>query len=159
MTPQLMSNVSITRNAAEVNLDADLAIYSGRQTARAPKQQGLRFILVGATTAFLDYSTLYLLTVRLGWGYLLSAAVGFMLGSTCNYVISVNGVFVPGKFRRKIEFSFFIITSFVGLMLNQLVMWLLVEIQGINYLYAKAFAVAIVTLWNFSMKKRFVFFE
>jgi putative flippase GtrA len=81
-----------------------------------------------------------------------------MLGSTANYLLSVRWVFIPGKFRREIEFSFFMITSLVGLVLNQLTMWFFVNVPRVNYLYAKAFAIVFVTVWNFTTKKRLVFF-
>ena len=140
-----------------MSVNPESYIYADRLLPKAPRQQGLRFVLVGAVTASLDYATLYLLTSRLGRGYLLSAAVGFMLGSTCNYLISVKWVFVPGKFRKEIEFSFFIFATAVGLVLNQLTMWSFVSVLGISYLYAKVVSIAVVTVWNFVSKKRLVF--
>jgi len=154
---KFLTEVSVGSISAEVDIATDP--YLVGLIARAPKQQGLRFALVGGATASLDYLVLYLLTSQLGGGYLFSAAVGFMLGSTCNYLLSIRWVFVSGKFRKDLEFSFFIITSLVGLALNQLTMWFFVSVPRFNYLYAKVFAIAIVTVWNFATKKRFVFFR
>jgi putative flippase GtrA len=145
-----MDNAKYLSTVAEVPLPAGTI-------AKAPRQQSIRFILVGASTALLDYLTLFFLTSGLGSNYFYSAAVGFMLGSTTNYFLSVRWVFVPGRFRRELEFSFFIIVSVVGLALNQLTMWLFVSVPRIHYLYAKVFAIAIVTVWNFVAKKRLVF--
>ena len=153
--PTFLPGLSATAAAVEVAVAAD---RRGLPAARiAPKQQSIRFILVGGCTALLDALTLYLLTSTFGWSYFSAAAVGFMLGSTTNYLLSIRWVFVPGKFRREIEFSFFIATSLIGLVLNQLTMWFFVSVPRIHYLYAKAFAIVIVTVWNFASKKRLVF--
>ena len=116
-----------------------------------------RFVMVGAGTVFFDYVVLYLLTSRLHVMYLISTAVAFMLASTLNYLLSVRFVFESGKLSRVFEFSFFVATSLAGLAINQLSMWLLVSLCGINYLLAKAISVVIVTVWNFVTKKKLVF--
>ena len=48
-------------------------------------------------------------------------------------------------------------TTGVGLSLNQLTMWVLVGVAGINYLLAKCASLTLVTCWNFLSKKRIVF--
>lgn len=120
-------------------------------------EQGGKFALVGTATATLDYFALYVLTDYVGLGYFLSAAIGFVLGSSCNYLLSIKWVFIPGRFTQSVEFTFFLLTSLVGLVINQFVMWLFVAVWLVNYLVAKGAAVAIVTVWNFLMKKKFVF--
>ena len=141
----------------EISVNADLPGYGAVGILKT--RQVLKFALVGAATASIDYLALYLLTARLRFPYLLSAAIGFMLGSTCNYFISVNWVFIPGKFKPQIEFSLFLITSIVGLLVNESVMWFLVDRQRLHYLYAKAGAIALVSMLNFVMKKKLVFID
>lgn len=121
------------------------------------KKQGVAFLVVGAATASLDYLTLYLLTDFIGCSYFLSAAIGFMLGSICNYFLSIRWVFVPGHYRQRTEFSFFILTSLAGLVLNQFIMWLCVDWFAVHYLISKLLAIFVVTGWNFVVKKTLVF--
>ena len=116
-----------------------------------------RFVIVGAGTVCVDYGVLYLMTSRMHVSYLISTAVAFMIASTLNYVLSVRWVFESGKLSRVFEFSFFVATSLVGLLLNQLCMWLLVFVGGLNYLFAKAISIGVVTVWNFVSKKKLVF--
>jgi putative flippase GtrA len=116
-----------------------------------------RFVLVGAGTVSVDYAVLYLMTSRMHVTYLISAAVAFMFASTLNYLLSVWCVFESGKLSRVFEFSFFLVTSLAGLVFNQLSMWLLVSLWGLNYLLAKAISILIVTAWNFFSKKKLVF--
>jgi putative flippase GtrA len=119
--------------------------------------QGSRFVVAGLATALLDYGVLYVLAAQAGIGYFVSAAVGFVVGSACNYVISIHWIFIPGRYAQRVEFTFFMVTSVIGLIINQIVMWFFVEIMTINYLFAKAFAITIVATWNFTAKKKLVF--
>ena len=129
--------------------------------ASAPKlssqSQIRRFVLVGAGTVSVDYAALYAMTSRMHVGYLISTAVAFMVASTLNYLLSAWWVFESGKLSRILEFSFFVVTSLAGLVINQLSMWLLVSLCGLNYLFAKAISIVIVTVWNFVSKKKLVF--
>lgn len=119
--------------------------------------QGSRFTIVGITTATLDFITLYVLTDFAGLGYFISAAIGFIFGTLCNYVLSIKWVFIAGKYKQSIELTFFILTSLIGLIINQFVMWLFVGVLLINYLVAKCASIMIVAIWNFVSKKKFVF--
>jgi putative flippase GtrA len=134
---------------------SQVGVVTGRP--KSLKSQGMAFLVVGAFTASLDYLTLYLLTEFVGWSYLLSAAIGFMLGSTCNYFLSIRWVFSSGHYRQSAEFSFFIVTSIAGLVLNQFVMWLCVDQFAVHYLVSKLLAIFVVTIWNFISKKKLVF--
>ena len=74
-----------------------------------------RFVVVGASTVFLDFVVLYLLATQLHVGYLMSTAAAFVIASTVNYLLSIQFVFESGKFGRAIEFSYFPGTSLLGL--------------------------------------------
>ncbi len=126
------------------------------EAVELPSQVG-RFVAVGITTVALDYALLYLGTSGLGISYLISAGVAFLVASACNYVLSVRYVFISGKFPKAFEFSFFLFTSAIGLGINQLVMWFLVDFAGLNYMVAKFFSIIVVTVWNFLSKKKLVF--
>jgi putative flippase GtrA len=113
--------------------------------------------LVGVGTVSVDYAVLYVMTSRMHVAYLVSAAVAFMTASTLNYLLSVLWVFESGKFSLLFEFSLFVVTSLAGLAINQVSMWTLVSLCGLNYLLAKAISVVVVTIWNFVSKKKLVF--
>jgi len=119
--------------------------------------QGSKFTIVGITTATLDFVTLYILIDFAGFGYFVSAVIGFIFGTVCNYILSIKWVFITGKYKQSIEFTVFILTSLIGLVINQFVMWLFVGVFLINYLIAKCTSIVIVAVWNFVSKKKFVF--
>jgi len=135
-------------------MTATLAVSTLKLSSSA---QIRRFEIVGAATDSVDYAVLYLMTSRMHVTYFISTAVAFMLASTLNYVLSIRYVFESGKWSRTFEFSFFLVTSLVGLVINQLSMWLLVGVCGIDYLLAKTISIVAVTVWNFASKKKLVF--
>jgi putative flippase GtrA len=116
-----------------------------------------RFGVIGVCTVALDFGLLYVLVKVAHLNYFLSAFLAFTTASTLNYFLSVQYVFLAGRFGKAPEFTIFMVTTGVGLGLNQLTMWVLVGIVGMNYLLAKCASLTIVTSWNFLSKKRVVF--
>jgi putative flippase GtrA len=120
--------------------------------------QILRFAVVGGFTAALDYASLFILVEFYEINHLISAAIGFFIGSTSNYVLSIIFVFEGGKFKSLYtEFFIFIFFTILGLLLNHLIMWLGVDVIKTNYLIIKAISLILVTLFNFLSKKHIVF--
>jgi putative flippase GtrA len=118
-----------------------------------------RFGVIGVCTVALDFGVLYGLVDFAHLNYFVSAFVAFMTASTLNYVLSVQYVFVGGRFGRGPEFTMFMLITGVGLGLNQFTMWMIVSFAGSNYLLAKCISLTIVTCWNFLAKKRIVFLD
>ena len=117
------------------------------------------FVVIGVCTVALDFGVLYALVKFTHLNYFVAALVAFMTASTLNYVLSVQYVFVGGRFGRGPEFTMFMVITGVGLGLNQFTMWMLVGFAGGNYLLAKCISLTIVTCWNFLAKKRIVFLD
>lgn len=112
----------------------------------------LRFCIVGALTFFIDYGLLYFLTESFNFNYLISSAMSFSLAVVVNYVLCQVFVFNNAQNGFK-QVVIFVITSFIGLFLNQLVMWIFVEILLLHYMIAKIGVAGIVMIWNFVTKK------
>ena len=118
-----------------------------------------RFGIIGVCTVGLDFGILYLLVHFGRLSYLVSAMVAFVTASTVNYILSVQYVFLAGRFGRAPEFTIFMVTTLVGLGLNEATMWALVGVASINYMLAKCVSLILVTTWNFVSKKRIVFLD
>ena len=116
----------------------------------------VRFLLVGGTCFVLDYGLLYVLTEYGGLHYLLSAGISFSLSVLLNYWLCLIYVFHGSStqaYRMKMLFFGSIIA---GLVLNQMLMWIFVDLIHIYYMIAKLIAAAIVTVWNYVLKRRAV---
>ena len=120
-------------------------------------KQLISFGIVGIIATVIDYAFMVLFTEIFGVQYLISCAISFTISVIVNYILSIRFVFSSNTDLTKWkEISVFIILSVIGLGINQLIMWLLVEQVYINYLLAKVGATAIVMIYNFISRKLFL---
>lgn len=120
-------------------------------------QQMLKFLVVGGSAFFIDYGIMILLTEKFQVYYLLSSGISFSVSVIYNYFLSILWVFDVEKKRKKgQEFAVFIILSVIGLGLNQILMWVLVDFIGLFYMLAKIIATGIVMVYNFITRKQFL---
>ncbi|MBR4152027.1 MAG: GtrA family protein [Selenomonadaceae bacterium] len=116
----------------------------------------IRFCFVGGVSFLIDYSLLYALTEFAGIYYLYSSAISFSVTVVFNYWLCVVYVFKGAKKQTPRQAIIFFTTGAVGLLLNQLCMWLFVAIAGLHYMIAKIGATIIVTIWNYITKRKVV---
>ena len=112
-----------------------------------------RFCIVGFITFLADYGLLFVLTEYFNIKYLLSSGISFTFAVMLNYILCLTFVFKDGKNGSK-QVSLFMLTSVAGLLINQLCMWMLVELAVIHYMLAKIISTAIVMMWNYFTKKK-----
>lgn len=113
----------------------------------------LKFALVGIVTFFIDYSTLFILTEYSGLNYLMSSAISFSISVLINYVLCLLFVFDGARNGWK-QIALFVLSSIIGLCINQICMWLLVAKLAIYYMVAKILATIAVMFWNYVAKKK-----
>ena len=116
----------------------------------------VRFCIVGGVCFLVEYALLYSLTEFVGLYYLNSSAIAFIISLILNYWLCLKVVFKVKKKQTPKQATIFIGSSVVGLGLNQLCMWIFVDIFGVYYMLAKIFATAIVTVWNYVTKRKVV---
>lgn len=113
-----------------------------------------RFCIVGGISLLIDYAVLYILVEFAGIHYLYSSAASFVVSVIFNYWLCVKYVFKGAKKQTTRQATLFIGSSVVGLGLNQLCMWIFVDIFNLHYLIAKLGATVVVTAWNYVMKRK-----
>lgn len=119
--------------------------------------QFAKFGVVGVIAFVIDYGLLILLTEAFGVNYLISATISFTVSVVFNYLASMRYVFTHKEgLSRQREFVIFVILSVVGLIINDVLMWLGVDSFGFNYMLVKIFATAVVMVWNFVTRKIFL---
>lgn len=119
--------------------------------------QIMKFGVVGLIAFCIDYGLMVFLTEVVSINYLISATISFTASVVFNYVASMRYVFrhKEGMSRRK-EFVIFVVLSVLGLGINNGCMWIGVELCGISYLLVKIVATAVVMVWNFVTRKKFL---
>lgn len=119
-----------------------------------------RYLLAGSLAFACDIATLYFLTDILGIHYLASNIVSFSVGLGVAYVSNAFWVFDYRRYRQvSREFAIFAVIALCGIVINELLLYLLVELLLAHYLLAKIVAAAAVFLFNFLARRYLLFSE
>ena len=119
--------------------------------------QIFKFGIVGGIAFIIDYISLIIGKEFFHFSTLLAAGIAFTISVIYNYTASVKWVFdVNSEKNKKKQFVEFISFSIVGLLLNDLIMWICVDKFSVYYLLSKIIATAIVMVFNFITRKMFL---
>ena len=126
----------------------------------------IRFALTGGICFLVELAVLILLKGRLGVDTLIATPIAFLISVILNYLLCVVWVFRGANNRGAGAKAGFLITSLIGLGLNELLMLLFRLILGedavivtlggrtINmYVLNKCLATLIVMIWNYFSKR------
>lgn len=140
-------------------------------------QQILKFGVVGVVCFCIDYLITLVIAAVLrtggmatGRAALIGAFFGFTISVIINYILSMKFVFVRRReMDRKREFVIFVILSLIGLVLNELIIKVSIDViyEGSTFLKglmgpglvtagAKIVATGIVMVYNFITRKIFL---
>ena len=74
--------------------------------------------------------------------------------------MSIAWVFLNGKYSSQFtEFSVFILFTILGLILNQIIMYVGTDLISLGYIISKMFSIITVTIFNYFTKKFIVFIK
>lgn len=119
--------------------------------------QFMKFGIVGVIAFVIDYGFMVLLTEVFGVPYLISTTVSFIISVIFNYFASMRFVFKrKDEMSRRREFIIFVVLSVIGLVINDVFMWLMVDFLFIDYRISKIVVTFIVAVWNFVTRKIFL---
>lgn len=119
--------------------------------------QFMKFGIVGVMAFVIDYGFMIFLTEVFGVPYLISTTVSFIVSVIFNYFASMRFVFKrKDDMSRKREFIIFVVLSVIGLVINDVFMWLMVDFLYIDYRISKIVVTFIVAVWNFVTRKIFL---
>ena len=126
----------------------------------------LRFVITGGVCFLVEFIALVVLRDKIGLDTLAAVPIAFLISVILNYLLCVVWVFRGAKNRGAGAKAGFLITSVIGLGLNELLMLLFRLILGedavlltigsrtINmYVLNKCLATLIVMIWNYFSKR------
>ena len=115
-----------------------------------------KYIVVGGTSAIIDFSLYVLFTDVFNIYYILAATFSFIVAALYNFTLNRKWTFKSnGKKRKQLPVFFTITVS--GLLINNGIIFILVEYIYLWDILAKLIATAIVTMWNFLGNKYVTF--
>ena len=118
--------------------------------------QIIKFVIVGGTAFIIDYGIFTLLSQFIHIHYLIASIVSFSISVFYNYILSIKWIFNVRKKQTSKEFIMFIFFSVIGLVLNSLIMYILVDLFYIHEMISKIIATGIVMIYNFITRKIFL---
>jgi putative flippase GtrA len=123
-------------------------------------KQFVDFAAVGGIAFLIDYSILMFLSQQIGWNPVFSAFISYVVSTVFNYLASMRFVFKHrDDLSKKREFVLFVIFSLIGLLMNEIIIWIGTQSFG-NGAFAvtasKLVATVIVAIWNFFSRKHWL---
>ena len=115
------------------------------------------YIMFAGIATAVDVGLLYFLTEYLDVWYFFSALIAYLAGMVVNYSTNKYLNFKNQNRRIFTQFSIFATVALIGLALNQIIIYSLVEYADIWYMLAKAIALVTVVFWSFYGHRRFSF--
>lgn len=119
--------------------------------------QIFRFGIVGVIATIIDFIFLYFFKELCHLPIILSNTLSFTISVLYNYWASLTFVFNINqeKDKRK-RFVIFIVCSVIGLILNDIIVWVVTDVFKMYYLISKVIATLIVMVFNFVTRKKFL---
>lgn len=118
------------------------------------------FGVVGFSGVLVDFGITWFLKELLGVNKYISNAVGFLIAASSNYILNRIWTFSSTNPNIAQEYTLFLLISIVGLAINSLILYLLVEKTTLpkfetgsksKFYFSKLIAIGVVTVWNFMM--------
>jgi putative flippase GtrA len=118
----------------------------------------LKFGAVGISGMAVDFGITYFFKEVLKVRKYISNSIGFTLAATSNYLLNRVWTFNSTNPHIITQFSKFFIISIIGLLLNNLIIYIFNDYKfRLNFYISKGIATLIVFFWNFLMNYFFTF--
>ena len=103
-----------------------------------------------------DFGITFLCKEKLRLNKYLANSLGFMTAASTNYLLNRFWTFHSHGAVAQ-QYMQFVGISAIGLIINNLIIYLLSDRAHLNFYFSKLCAIGIVTLWNFFMNYFFTF--
>ena len=117
----------------------------------------LKFGVVGVSGTAIDFGTTWLLKEKDKINKYLANGIAYMCGATSNFFLNRWWTFSSQKPEVVEQYFKFLGVSLVGLGLNTLIIYLLVNKGNQNFYISKIAATLLVLIWNFFGNLMFTF--
>ena len=116
------------------------------------------YLIVGGLATIVEWAGFWLFSEKLSIEYLLATALAFAISTFANWLVGSLLVF-RGKQQQSLlrEILSVYLASIVGLLLNLLIMFLLVQLLGVEKMIAKMAATVLVFTYNYLVRKLIIY--
>ena len=116
------------------------------------------YLIVGGLATIVEWAGFWLFSEKLSIEYLLATALAFAISTFANWLFGRLLVF-RGKQQQSLlrEILSVYLASIVGLLLNLLIMFLLVQLLGAEKMSAKMATTVLVFMYNYLVRKLIIY--
>ena len=116
------------------------------------------YLIVGGLATIVEWAGFWLFSEKLSIEYLLATALAFAISTFANWLFGRLLVF-RGKQQQSLlrEILSVYLASIVGLLLNLIIMFLLVQLLGVEKMIAKMAATVLVFTYNYLVRKLIIY--
>lgn len=120
--------------------------------------QFFRYLISSGISLIADYLLTIFLKEFLNIHYLIASTSGNILGLIINYLLSISWVFNTRKIEnKKVEFLIFILTSIVGMIITQFLVYFFTEFLKFHYIISKTVSIFFGYIVRFILRKKILF--
>ena len=119
--------------------------------------QFIKFCVVGGPGVVVDFGITFLFKEKLKLNKYIANSLGFMAAASTNYLLNRWWTFRSHDPEVAQQYVQFVGISAIGLILNNIIIYLLNDKARLNFYLSKLIAIGLVTLWNFFMNYYFTF--
>ena len=128
------------------------------EVQRVPIIRAIRYFFVGGISALLDIGLFVAIFRVLDVQWFYASIISFAIATLVNYLLSIRHVFESWTwYAQHQELALVFLVSGMGLLLNQIILYALFAIAGLNILFSKIAATGLVFFWNFGARQKFIF--
>jgi putative flippase GtrA len=109
----------------------------------------LKFGVVGFSGIFVDFGVTYFCKEKLRIHKYVASSLGFILATISNYLLNRYWTFNTGQSAQFSQFGKFLGIAVIGLIINNLLIYLFNDKLKLNFYVSKLIAIVIVSVWNF----------
>jgi putative flippase GtrA len=125
---------------------------------KSDRYRVVRYFIIGAVSAAMEFALFAILIKSFGVRWYYANVASFTIVALVHYVLSIRFVFESGsRFAKHQEILLAFLASCVGLLVNQLALYVLVALLGLNVLIAKIGAIGTTFFWNYIARQSFIF--
>ena len=120
----------------------------------------IKYSIVGGIAFIADFSIFYMAINFIGVNYFVSGIYSFIVGVFVNYFLARRFVFYNhNKVKKSTELLGVYLISGIGLLIHQFTIYSLVEFINSDIYVSKILASLVVFLWNYNMRRKYLYGE
>ncbi len=109
----------------------------------------IKFGVVGFSGLFIDFGFTYLCKEVFKIQKYIANSIGFTIAASSNYFLNRIWTFQSTNPEIAVEYTEFLLISIIGLGLNTLILYFVINRFKLNFYFAKMIAIGVVIVWNF----------